>query len=90
MVRSCEVCEGLGDSTRGEPRFVRIEGRILVLCEDHSRQCDGVHRLDDVYAMFREGSGARSGLGRRSPVARRVFPPRPEGRRMGSGRRLDD
>jgi len=90
MVRSCEVCEGLGEPTHGKPHFVRIEGRILVLCEDHCRQCAGVERLDEAYTTFREDGGGRSGLGRRSPVARRVFPPRPEGRRMGAGRRLED
>ncbi len=39
---------------------------------------------------LKETDGRRSLVTRRSPVDRRVFPPRPEGRRLAVGRRTID
>jgi hypothetical protein len=76
---------------------VVVEGRMLSLCRDHAATvvASMPETFDDLRALF-VGAGVdlagerRSPLDRRSPEDRRVFPPRPEGRRMGGGRRAGD
>jgi hypothetical protein len=46
--------------------------------------------LDVLRELFQEPEGRRSFVDRRSPLDRRLFPPRPEGRRASAGRRSED
>lgn len=94
MPRRCEVCSSL-DSNPAEKRKVRrvlVEDRIVALCDEHAAalQMSGKRGLQDLRALFVEPDGRRSLLARRSPLDRRVFPARPEGRRRSGGRRADD
>jgi len=97
MQRPCEVCETLAKLTDGsEPpkrvRRVLVGDRIVALCAAHSDQLrrSGAGDVEGMRELFTEPGGKRSLIGRRSPLDRRVFPPRPEGRRRGGGRRHDD
>ncbi|MCB9585873.1 MAG: hypothetical protein H6718_10785 [Polyangiaceae bacterium] len=77
-----------GDKTRR----VLIEDRLLSLCDEHAAEIQ-LHRVDSIAELrelFQERYGKRSLVLRRSPLDRRVFPPRPEGRRMADGRRASD
>ena len=69
-----------------------VEERIVALCERHAAALARAEpkTLRAVRRLFREDSGRRSLLPRRSPLDRRVFPARPEGRRLGDGRRGSD
>ena len=69
-----------------------VEERIVALCERHAAALAAAEpeTLQALRGLFKEDSGHRSLLPRRSPLDRRVFPPRPEGRRMGEGRRSRD
>ncbi|HEY2410229.1 MAG TPA: hypothetical protein VGI10_29695 [Polyangiaceae bacterium] len=96
MIRSCEVCAGKKSGARVHKahklRRVLIEDRLVALCDAHA---DYVQKHDpsnvaELRALFRERRGKRSAVGRRTPVDRRVFPARPEGRRAKSGRRATD
>ena len=71
---------------------VLIEDRVVALCESHLAEVEqaGIERLSDLFVLFKDQSGQRGAPERRSPLDRRVFPPRPEGRRYGGGRRIDD
>jgi hypothetical protein len=62
------------------------------LCQPHTAQAEqaGVTTLDALRALFIEASGQRSLLARRAASERRLFPPRPEGRRQWRGRRQSD
>ncbi|HEY8943731.1 MAG TPA: hypothetical protein VIM73_05690, partial [Polyangiaceae bacterium] len=77
---------------RGRIRRLLVESRIVALCEQHARAADeaGVASLAELRALFPEPSGLRSLVPRRTPLDRRVFPPRPEGRRRSLGRRATD
>jgi hypothetical protein len=90
MRRVCEVCVSQGFSSH-EPgaRYVVLEDRVISLCERHAAELDAasVRSLDEMTKLFRESSGRRSELPRRSPLNRRAFPPRPEGRRTDDERR---
>ncbi len=98
MTTECEVCAGLeaagaelSSKRRGTRLFRRIliETRIFRLCDEHAAEVH-LQQLDtiaDVLTHFREPGGKRSVLERRAPLDRRVFPPRPEGRRRGDDRR---
>jgi len=82
-----------------------MEGRPISLCRDHARTV-AVARpatIEELRALFVGaaidiGAMIASGLmvERRSPISRRAsedrraFPPRPEGRRHGYGRRATD
>jgi hypothetical protein len=98
MTRPCEICTGTFLSggkvptSAGPMRRLFVEGRIVALCPEHAEAAlaEGVERVQDLCASFREASGARSLIDRRSPLDRRLFPPRPEGRRRGRGRRDTD
>jgi hypothetical protein len=98
MVRCCEVCaalgagEPVGGSARPKLRRVLIEDRIVALCDVHADAVaeDGIGTLAALRSLFPEPLGRRSLVSRRSPLDRRVFPVRPEGRRRSFGRRADD
>ena len=69
---------------------VLIGERVIALCEEHRRHVLGarVQNLAHLFELFQEPGGRRSAPERRSPLDRRVFPPRPEGRRGGKDRRV--
>ncbi|HEX3596710.1 MAG TPA: hypothetical protein VHU80_16480 [Polyangiaceae bacterium] len=98
MARSCEVCAHLAEQPRKPrkppPRLRRlaVEGRIVALCDTHATAVTGANAksLEVLRELFREADGKRSLVDRRSPLDRRLFPPRPEGRRRSTGRRDDD
>ena len=98
MARECEVCssqETPGAAKRRGKRLRRllIEERIVGLCDEHAAevQMHHVETVDELRALFSEpGNGHRSLVTRRAPLDRRVFPPRPEGRRRSDGRRTGD
>ncbi|MFO0568842.1 MAG: hypothetical protein U0263_24480 [Polyangiaceae bacterium] len=98
MQRPCEVCDGLAKlelqaaADKPKVRRVLVGERIVALCEVHAAQVKraGTTDVDTLRELFPEPSGRRSLVGRRSPLDRRVFPPRPEGRRRSGGRRADD
>ena len=73
-------------------RRVLIEDRLLSLCDEHAAeiQLSRVDTIGELRELFRERYGKRSLVLRRSPLDRRVFPPRPEGRRLSDGRRASD
>jgi hypothetical protein len=73
-------------------RRVLVGERIVALCDAHADQvrASRAGATDELRAMFMEPGGERSLVGRRSPLDRRVFPARPEGRRRSGGRRRDD
>jgi hypothetical protein len=96
MARTCEVCTNLArvpespDSKR--LRRLLVGSRIVTLCAHHAERAHSadIHDLADLRALFVEETGQRSLVAQRAPLDRRVFPPRPEGRRRGSGRRATD
>jgi hypothetical protein len=95
MSRCCEIC-GPEVRAAGKPaarlsRFI-IERRIVVLCKRHAAavRLAGPETLAELRALFHETWGKRSLLPRRAPLDRRIFPARPEGRRLGIGRRAND
>jgi hypothetical protein len=93
----CAVCEARGNAkvpSAARLSRVTIEGRTIVLCRDHA----GLVAIrmpktwDELRSIFRPPSDKRSPIVRRRPDGddRRVFPPRPEGRRARAGRRSTD
>lgn len=97
MARCCEVCAALGSGESGSTsrpklRRVLIEDRIVALCDTHADAVaeDGLSTLAALRGLFQEPLGRRSLVSRRSPLDRRVFPVRPEGRRASAGRRAGD
>ena len=76
---------------------VVIDGTAVLLCRAHAATVAAhmPRTYEDLRALFLEPASAehpsrRSVLERRRDDDRRVFPPRPEGRRMGGGRRATD
>jgi hypothetical protein len=92
VARNCEVCATLGRTATSRLHHLLIEERLLGLCSEHARvvRTSGADTLDAVSALFREATGKRSALPRRTELDRRGFPPRPEGRRLATGRRASD
>jgi hypothetical protein len=95
MQRSCEVCASLAAATATTAhklRRVLVDGRIVALCEEHARlaRSASVESIAELSRLFTEPDGRRSLVPRRSPLDRRVFPARPEGRRASFGRRGTD
>ncbi|HEX6765022.1 MAG TPA: hypothetical protein VF103_06080 [Polyangiaceae bacterium] len=92
MANRCEVCSALGRAQGGRGRRVLTGERIVVLCPAHAVVLRGLPLADtaELRAVFRESGGRRSLVGRREALDRRAFPPRPEGRRRGGGRRSTD
>ena len=92
----CAVCR-VATSASKLSRVV-VDGHTIALCRAHAAVvATGMPRTyDELRSLFREqpidGSpfGRRSLLARREADDRRAFPPRPEGRRMGGGRRGKD
>jgi hypothetical protein len=72
---------------------VTVEARTLALCREHAGQV-AIHMpktWEDLRTLFAIGSERRSAVPRREEYEnRRVFPPRPEGRRLSFGRRQSD
>ncbi|WP_437673670.1 hypothetical protein [Sorangium sp. So ce131] len=97
---------GAPGDPRARSRMARvvIQGRALSLCRTHAATVavEMPATFEEMRALFvglkRGGQPApgepaverRSPIARRSPEDRRVFPPRPEGRRIGGGRRATD
>ena len=73
-------------------RRVLFDGRIVALCDEHARlaRSASVETISELSRLFTEAEGRRSLVPRRSPLDRRVFPARPEGRRAALGRRGTD
>jgi hypothetical protein len=98
MPLPCEICERLDPTDRprqtGRPRtrHLLVEQRIVRLCDEHAQsfRSTGASDLETLRALFVEQSGRRAVLERRARLDRRVFPPRPEGRRRNQGRRGTD
>jgi hypothetical protein len=86
--RSCEVCgESVGALLR-----LDVGTRRIVLCQAHAERATiaGAASAEAVRALFIEDAGRRALVSRRAEDERRVFPPRPEGRRIARGRRDAD
>ena len=97
MLRRCEVCEA-SSASGDEPtpgtklRRVLFEERIVMLCDAHAERArnEDARTIAELRSLFTEAGGQRSLVARRSPLDRRVFPARPEGRRGSGGRRVSD
>jgi hypothetical protein len=101
-IAGCAVCGARARVGATMSRML-VEGRALELCRAHVDVVVAAmpETFDDLRALF-VGAGtevrdlASPGVERRSPIARRepedrrVFPPRPEGRRNSGGRRATD
>jgi hypothetical protein len=85
--RTCELC---GDAAGAHG--LDLGTRLVTLCAQHARQAEQakVTTLEALRALFVEAGGQRSLLARRAASERRLFPPRPEGRRQWRGRRQSD
>ena len=88
--RGCEICDP--ETMHRVPTDVvrvRIADRVVAFCPEHAEKVREAlpESLDDLRRLFAEHLGSRSLLDRRSPLDRRIFPPRPEGRRRGRSRR---
>jgi hypothetical protein len=97
MARNCEVCAAQSLSEgRGAPRKKRLQRlvmheRIIAVCDEHAALASRARSIEELRGLFFETKGGRSLVDRRSPLDRRLFPPRPEGRRaMPSGRRKSE
>jgi hypothetical protein len=66
--------------------------RRVVLCKEHATDAKAAaaKSAEALRALFVEADGRRALLSRRAEDERRMFPPRPEGRRMQRGRRKAD
>jgi len=97
MAKACDVCgSGHGERARGSaaPKLRRflVADRVVMLCDGHAAVLRAASpcSLPELRALFRETWGKRSLVARRAPLDRRLFPARPEGRRLGRGRRASD
>jgi hypothetical protein len=91
----CSVCVAMGKESAPPQRSrVLIAGRMLLVCKEHAAlvAIKMPRTWEDLQALFRLEPDRRSAIPRRAGMAddRRVFPPRPEGRRLGDGRRKTD
>jgi len=86
--RVCEIC---GAAASAASSIEDGERRVL-LCRAHAEnaQAAGAASIEELRALFVEADGRRALLARRAPLERRMFPPRPEGRRIARGRRKSD
>jgi len=100
----CAVCGSAKTAGNKISRLV-MEGRPIPLCRDHAGIVAAARPASleelrtlfvgatiDIEAMIRTGLMVerRSPISRRESDDRRAFPPRPEGRRRGYGRRTSD
>ncbi len=97
MAKQCEACAQLalrenGPLSSDRVRNLLVGGRLVYLCDAHVQAAGNLdlRKVDDIRQLLREAEGQRSLVTRRSPIDRRVFPPRPEGRRLATGRRSTD
>ncbi|HEY0469047.1 MAG TPA: hypothetical protein VGC79_32865 [Polyangiaceae bacterium] len=98
MTRKCELCATLktrlsaAEHQSAKLRRVLVEDRVIALCAAHAEKVKQhlPATLTALREAFSERHGQRSLLERRSPLDRRAFPPRPEGRRASDGRRAGD
>lgn len=90
---SCAVCGSCGTNRARMSRVV-IQGRSLDLCPPHATTVVSSmpKTFADLLALFAGviPTAPRSLKDRRAALDRREFPPRPEGRRLGFGRRAAD
>jgi len=92
----CAACRVVTPSSKLS--HVVIEGRTVTLCREHATAVAAKmpRTYEELRALFKEQAVAAGGPARRSMIERRgaddrrMFPPRPEGRRMAGGRRADD
>jgi hypothetical protein len=97
----CAVC-GCDERPGAGLSRVIIQMRALLLCRAHAATVVAAMpaTFDEMRALFvgaapaadapYKGPERRSPLSRRAPDDRRIFPPRPEGRRRSGGRRATD
>lgn len=96
MARNCEICAARAAAAgHGAPRKKRLRRlvlheRIFALCDEHAALATEAHTTEELRKLFGESKGRRSLVDRRAPLDRRLFPPRPEGRRAAPGRRSTD
>jgi hypothetical protein len=100
MADSSTPCIICGPSLPRPTRETFVFGRMLILCRSHAAQITKAKPkcFEDVMALFRPAPNDTAEVDRRSPIARRssemldrrMFPPRPEGRRRAHGRRATD
>jgi hypothetical protein len=85
--RVCEVCGAAASAASTLDDGLRR----VVLCRAHAESAReaGAASIEAVRALFVESGGRRALLARRADE-RRLFPPRPEGRRLARGRRKTD
>lgn len=93
--RTCVVCNQSVPSSR--VCRVVLEGRTVILCRAHAARVASKmpQTFDELRGLFPEAESGehasrRSLIERRAQPDRRLFPPRPEGRRMSDGRRRSD
>jgi hypothetical protein len=97
MARNCEICaarslsEGRGTPKRKRLQRLLVHERIIAVCDEHASVASAARTIDELRCLFSESQGRRSLVDRRAPLDRRLFPPRPEGRRAKPlGRRKSD
>ncbi len=85
--RTCELC----GASLARALGVDFGTRLIFLCEAHqlAAKSADVRSPEALREMFKESEGRRGLLPRRTDD-RRLFPPRPEGRRQREGRRSTD
>jgi hypothetical protein len=83
---TCEICGARAAAP------LDLEDRRVSLCRTHADQALSAHArsVDELRRLFVEPNGRRALLARRARDERRMFPPRPEGRRLDEGRRQTD
>jgi hypothetical protein len=86
--RHCEVC---GENIGKAATSIDCGTRLVFLCKAHqlAARLAGARSPEALRELFRESTGRRTLLSRRTDE-RRLFPPRPEGRRQREGRRSSD
>ncbi|HEX9296172.1 MAG TPA: hypothetical protein VF881_10060 [Polyangiaceae bacterium] len=93
---ACLVCTACGWAKHPTPSRVSrvtIQARTLLLCREHAGlvAINMPKTWDELRALFTVKNDRRSPIPRRvESDDRRVFPPRPEGRRNSYGRRKLD
>jgi hypothetical protein len=96
-IHPCVVCAARGRARRPSPdkiSRVTIQHRTLLMCREHAGMVaiKMPRTWDDLRSLFSAPAERRSPIVRRTEMSedRRVFPPRPEGRRVKQGRRQSD
>jgi hypothetical protein len=86
--QQCEIC----GRTDGSLSRLELPSRVVLLCKDDAEraQLADARSPAALRELFTEADGRRALLPRRAVDERRLFPPRPEGRRRDDGRRSSD